>query len=49
MTRLAATGHYPRLHQIHNSVGDDIAMDTEIAPIREITQRLIWDTSQPDL
>src|SRR5262245_52690181 len=24
-------------------------MDTEIAPIREITQRLIWDTPQSDL
>src|SRR5262245_2703154 len=49
MTRFAATSHYARLHQIHHSIGDDVAMDTEIASIREITERLIWDTPQPDL
>src|SRR5262249_54883731 len=37
MTRLAATSHNARLDQVHNSIGDDIAMDTEIAPILQIT------------
>src|SRR5262249_47931652 len=37
MTRLAATSHHARLDQVHNSIGDDIAMDTEIAPILQIT------------
>src|SRR5262245_43049131 len=49
MTRLAATGHHTCLDQVHNSVGDNIAVDAEISPIREITQRLIWDASQSDL
>src|SRR5262249_19203767 len=37
MARLAATSHEARLDQVHNSIGDDIAMDTEIAPILQIT------------
>src|SRR5262245_6077253 len=37
MTRLAATGHHACLDQVHNCIGDDIAMDTEIAPILQIT------------
>src|SRR5215467_409858 len=49
MTRLAATGHDARLDQVHNSIGDDIAMDTEIAAILQITQRLIWNAPQSDL
>jgi hypothetical protein len=49
ITRFAATCHHAGLDQVHNSVGDDVAMDTEIAPIREITQRLIWNAPQSDL
>src|SRR5262249_58205255 len=37
MTRLAATGHHACVDQVHNSIGDDIAMDTEIASILQIT------------
>src|SRR5262245_53377172 len=46
MTGFTATGHYARLDQVHNSIGYDVAMDAEIAPIPEITQRLIWDAAQ---
>src|SRR5262245_24883300 len=49
MTRLAATGHHTCLDQVHKSVGDDIAVDAEITPILQITQRLIWDAPQSDL
>src|SRR4029434_5358227 len=49
MTRLAATGHHTCLDQVHKSVGNDIAVDAEIAPILQITQRLIWDPPQSDL
>ena len=49
MTRLAATGHYAGLDQVHDAVSDDVAMDAEVAPIPEITQRLIWDPAQADL
>ena len=34
MTCLTTTGHHTRLDQVHNSVGNDIAMDAEIASIR---------------
>src|SRR5262249_55140067 len=37
MTRLAAAGPHPCLYQVHNSVGDDIAMDAKIAPIIKVT------------
>ena len=49
MARLAATRHYAGLDQIHNAVGDDVAMDAEVAPIREMAQRLVGDAAQPDL
>ncbi len=49
MTRLTATGHHACLDQVHNSIGDDIAVDAEIASILQITQRLIWDAPQSDL
>ena len=49
MARLAATGHHACLDQVHNSVGDDIAVDAEVAPILQIAQRLIWDAAQSDL
>src|SRR5262249_10046337 len=49
MTRLPATGPHACPDQVHNSVGDDIALDAEIAPILQITQRLIWDAPQSDL
>src|SRR5262245_59154320 len=49
ITRFAATGHYAGLDQIDEPVGDDIAMDAEVAPIPEMTQRLIWDPAQADL
>src|SRR5215510_4500026 len=49
MTRLTATGHHACLDQVHNSIGDDIAVDAEIAPILQITQRFIWDAPQSDL
>ena len=33
MARLAATRHHAGLDQVHNAVGDDVAMDAEVAPI----------------
>ena len=44
-----ATRHYAGLDQIHNAVGNDIAVDAEVAPISEMAQRLIRDAAQPDL
>jgi hypothetical protein len=32
MPRLAATRHHAGLDQVHNAVGDDIAMDAKVAP-----------------
>src|SRR5262245_6293046 len=49
ITRFAAASHYAGLDQIHEPVGDDVAMDAEVAPIPEMTQRLIWDPAQADL
>src|SRR5215831_593315 len=37
ITRFAATSHYAGLDQIHEPVGDDVAMDAEIPPIPEMT------------
>src|SRR5215472_1757782 len=49
ITRFAATSHYAGLDQIDEPVGDDVAMDAEVAPIPEMTQRLIRDPAQADL
>src|SRR5215467_9438436 len=49
ITRFAATSHYAGLDQVDEPVGDDVAMDAEVAPIPEMTQRLIWDPAQADL
>ena len=49
MMRLKTTGHHTRLDQVHNSVGNDVTMDAEVASIPKVPQRLIWDATQSDL
>src|SRR5262245_21861370 len=49
MARLAVTRHRAGLDQVQNAIGDDVAMDAEVAPIPEMAQRFIGDAAQPDL
>src|SRR6516165_6323082 len=49
ITRFAAACHHAGLNQVDNAIGDDVAMDPEVAPIPKMTQRLIWDPAQANL
>src|SRR5215510_13372781 len=49
ITRFTAPSQHAGLDQVHDAISDDVAMDAEVAPIAEMTQRLIWDPAQADL
>ena len=49
MVRLAATRHDAGLDQIDNAVGDDVAVDAEVAAVLEMAQRLVRHAPEPDL
>ena len=49
MVRLAATGHHAGLHQIDDTVGDDVAVDAEVATVGEMAERLVRHAAEPDL
>ena len=47
--RLAAAGHDAGLHQIDHAVGDDVAVDAEVAAVLEVAQGLVRHAPEPDL
>src|SRR5262249_5159167 len=49
ITRFAAACHHAGLNQVDDAIGDNVAMDAEVAPIPKMTQRLIWDPAQANL
>src|SRR5262245_14907033 len=49
VARLIAAGYHASLHEIQDTIGNDVAVDTEIAAILQVPQRLVGNTAEPDL
>ena len=49
VVRLAAAGHHAGLDEIDDAIGDDVAVDAEVAAVLEVPQRLVGNAAEPDL
>jgi hypothetical protein len=49
MARLAAIRHHACLDKVDDAVGDDVAVNAEVAAVLQVPQRLVGDAAEPDL
>jgi hypothetical protein len=49
MAGLAATGHHAGLHEVHDRIGNDVAVDAEVTAVGQMAQRLVGHPTEPDL
>ena len=49
VARLAAIRHHACLDKVDDAVGDDVAVDAEVAAVLQVPQRLVGDAAKPDL